>query len=263
MPWKCYSPQAECTVLFCLELAERTQKHSILAVLQKCGCCWLLVHFSSNVQAVPSCAAMCSCTAVARGPRLVRLCSCHTFVCTHTYKETQRFVYEHMHTPFAGSCRNHMFYKNHGEVEERNMTSSDISISARKKYNCPQSVKMCCIHVSDQNHRFITEIILNIPKYRNNANLFVLGGKHLLCTLFINRQIVHFETNFCVVTQNWECTSICGLFIPVSHRRKTHLYMAFVFTGKGYNWHSFCRSNDSVTGIYWLQFQSTVMETWL
>lgn len=122
------------SIIFFLELAERTQKHSILAVLQKCGCCWLLAHFSSNVQAVPSCAAMCSCTAVARGPRLVRLCSCHTFVRTraHTHTETHGLVYEHMHTPFAGSCRNHMFYKNHGEGEERNMTSSDISISAIK-----------------------------------------------------------------------------------------------------------------------------------
>ena len=55
---------------------------------------------------------------------------CHTFMCMHTHRNT--YVYEHVYTPFAGSCRNHMFYKNPGEGEERRMTSSDISISATK-----------------------------------------------------------------------------------------------------------------------------------
>lgn len=123
--------------------------HSVSIVLQKCGSSWLCVHSSSNVQAVPSCATMCSCTAVARGPRLVRYCAsvAHSGACTHTHEEAHRFMDEHMYTPFAGSCRNHMFYKNPGEGEERAMTSSGISISAIKD-TIALKVSRCAVNSS-------------------------------------------------------------------------------------------------------------------
>lgn len=95
-------------------------------------------------------------------------------ICAHAraHTETHGLVYEHMHTPFAGSCRNHMFYKNHGEGEERNMTSSDISISAIKDTTALK-VSRCALRSKPQIYH---RNYMNIPKYRNNANLFVLGG---------------------------------------------------------------------------------------
>lgn len=115
----------------------------ILPAFPWCSCYWLLAHFSSTAQAVPSRAAMCPCTAVAVGPRLVRfllmphiclcVCACvHAHANTETQTEHHMDPREHMYTPFARSCRNHMFYKGPGEGEERHMTSSDISISAIK-----------------------------------------------------------------------------------------------------------------------------------
>lgn len=70
---------------------EKKKKLVIQPSFQIYGCCWRLVHFRSSVQAVPSCAAMCSGTAVARGPLLVRYCSRVTHLCarpcarTHTH----------------------------------------------------------------------------------------------------------------------------------------------------------------------------------
>lgn len=104
------------------------------------------MHFSRPVQAVPSCAAMCPRTAVARGPRLVRCRTSVTLSGARTHAGKRRLMRERKCTPVPGSCRNHMFYKNPGEGEERRMTSSDISISAVKDTTALK-VSRCAVYM--------------------------------------------------------------------------------------------------------------------
>lgn len=103
------------------------------------------------------------------------LYSCYTLVCTraraHLRTRTHTHVDDDTHAcesactqpPFTGSRRNHMFYKSPGEGEERNVTSSDISISAIKDTTALKVSRCAAAHVSDQRPRFITQIILNTP----------------------------------------------------------------------------------------------------
>lgn len=139
-----------------------------------------------------SCSVMCPRTAAAVGaPAGEMSYQCHTFTCahTHTEEETRRLMCERTHThPLQAlaeiTCFTRTLERRGGETYDKLWHFH----SSYKRYNCPQSVKMCCMHVSDQKPTFITGITSNIPKCRNNANLFVLRGTYLLYTLINNRK---------------------------------------------------------------------------
>ena len=79
----------------------------------------------------------------------------HVRVRTHTHR-ARGLVHERVCTPFACSCRNHMFYKNPGEGEERRMTSADISISATKDTTALK-VSRCAVCMSEIKSRDLSE----------------------------------------------------------------------------------------------------------
>lgn len=148
----------------------------------RCIRCWLLVHFSCTAQAVPSCAAMCPCTAVAVGPRLVRYLTGVTHTCARTQTEAGGLACERMYTPFAGSCRNHMFYKNPGEGEERHVTSSDISISAIKDTTAPK-VSRCAVYASKIKSPNLSEKLHQTSLNTEIMLIYLYWEAHICCTL--------------------------------------------------------------------------------
>lgn len=85
-------------------------------------------------------------------PQLVRYC---TWVAqlraqtrTHTQSHVRSCARSPARAPFAGSCRNHMFYKNPREGVERRMTSADISISVIKDTTVLK-VSLCAVYKSE------------------------------------------------------------------------------------------------------------------
>lgn len=75
---------------------------------------------------------------------------------THTHMQARGLVHGRTCTPFACSCRNHMFYKNPGEGEERRMTSADISISATKDTTALK-VSRCAVCTSEIKSRDLSQ----------------------------------------------------------------------------------------------------------
>ncbi len=136
----------------------------IVAVFQNmwCGCSWPLVHFSCT----SSCSIMCCHVSLhsssSRALAVEILYYCHTSMCMHTHRNTLTHVRARVHTLCKLLQKSHVLqepWRGGGEMYDK-LWHFHFSY---KRYNCPQSVKMCCIHVSDQKLRFMTEITSNIP----------------------------------------------------------------------------------------------------
>lgn len=161
-----------------------------------CGCCWLLAYFSCPVQAVPSCAAMCPCTAVAVGPWLVRYCTnvTHSSACTvaHTQKHIDSCTSTCTH-PLQGLAEITCFTRTLERGRRDVWQALTFPFQLYFRYNCPQSVKTCCVHVSDQKPRFITKL-----------HQTSLNSEIMLMYLYCSKWTICWFIHCCVVTQNWE-----------------------------------------------------------
>lgn len=139
---------------------------------------------------------MCSCTTVVRwdtGPA--------SQGCAHVGEGTWLFPQAHTHTPYGGSCRHHMFYKNLGEGGRREIWQALTFPFHLQKIYPPSK----CQDVLYTQFRSKAQIY-----HRNYIKHAWIPGAVLICCVCISRKTfaLHFliiwHIVWFVTTHNWE-----------------------------------------------------------